>query len=95
MPFYSYVCGTCANKFEEFRKMRDNELPAECPECHKEARLWIEPVYFTVEGGESARRKRESDDIIFEKARRARALKDAGVIPSDEPVHPNDKRLDL
>lgn len=49
--------------------------------------------YVHGEGSDMERRKQEEDARIFGAAKRARALKDQGVIPNEEIVHANDKRL--
>lgn len=95
MPTYTYECETCG-EFDSFRKMSERESPIECPTCHVQtSRVLIKPVmgYVHGEGSDMERRKQEEDARIFGAAKRARALKDQGVIPNEEIVHANDKRL--
>ena len=43
MPFYSYICKSCLNTFELFKKIDDREEPTKlpCPVCNAEGTIEI------------------------------------------------------
>jgi putative FmdB family regulatory protein len=36
MPIYEYKCEACAETFEKFRRMQDNDADVRCPKCDSE-----------------------------------------------------------
>ena len=34
MPLYEYQCGSCGNRFELLRRIKDADDDVECPNCH-------------------------------------------------------------
>lgn len=43
MPFYSYLCKNCSNKFDQFKPINDREEPTKlpCPTCGESGNIEI------------------------------------------------------
>jgi putative FmdB family regulatory protein len=49
MPIYEFACETCAERFEEHKRITDRSAPP-CPRCGKETRRLISATSFALKG---------------------------------------------